>query len=43
MPGRDRPAQGGDGTGQGQLAKTHPDLAAEFYLMALDGKAERVV
>jgi hypothetical protein len=26
-----------------KLAKTHPDLAAEFYLMALDGKAERVV
>jgi len=26
-----------------KLAKTHPDLTAEFYLMALDGKAERVV
>jgi carbonic anhydrase len=26
-----------------KLAQTHPDLAAEFYLMALDGKAERVV
>ena len=26
-----------------KLAKTHPDLQAEFYLMALDGKAERVV
>ena len=26
-----------------KLAKTHPGLAAEFYLMALDGKAERVV
>ena len=26
-----------------RLAKTHPDLTAEFYLMALDGKAERVV
>ncbi|MDB5735590.1 MAG: hypothetical protein JWN16_2227 [Alphaproteobacteria bacterium] len=26
-----------------KLAKTHPDLAAEFYLMALDGTAERVV
>jgi hypothetical protein len=26
-----------------KLAKTHPDLAAEFYLMSLDGKAERVV
>ncbi len=25
------------------LAKKHPDLAAEFYLMALDGTAERVV
>jgi carbonic anhydrase len=26
-----------------KLAQTHPDLQAEFYLMALDGKAERVV
>ncbi|MEY4966439.1 MAG: hypothetical protein RL274_2022 [Pseudomonadota bacterium] len=26
-----------------KLAKTHPDLTAEFYLMAPDGKAERVV
>jgi hypothetical protein len=26
-----------------KLAKTHPDLASEFYLMALDGTAERVV
>jgi carbonic anhydrase len=26
-----------------KLAKTHPDLTAEFYLMALDGTAERVV
>ena len=26
-----------------KLAKTHPDLQAEFYLMALDGKAERGV
>ena len=26
-----------------KLAKTHPDLTAEFYLMALDGKTERVV
>ncbi len=26
-----------------KLAETHPDLAAEFYLMALDGKAERVI
>lgn len=26
-----------------KLAETHPDLAAEFYLMALDGKTERVV
>ncbi len=26
-----------------RLAKTHPDLASEFYLMALDGKAERIV
>ena len=26
-----------------KLAKTHPDLQAEFYLMALDGKAERIV
>jgi carbonic anhydrase len=26
-----------------KLANIHPDLAAEFYLMSLDGKAERVV
>lgn len=26
-----------------RLAKEHPDLTAEFYLMALDGKAERVI
>jgi carbonic anhydrase len=26
-----------------KLAKTHPELEAEFYLMSLDGKAERVV
>lgn len=26
-----------------KLAKTHPDLQAEFYLMAVDGKTERVV
>ena len=26
-----------------KLAKTHPDLASEFYIMGLDGKAERVV
>jgi carbonic anhydrase len=26
-----------------RLAKTHPDLESEFYLMALDGKAERIV
>jgi carbonic anhydrase len=26
-----------------KLAQTHPDLQAEFYLMALDGKAERIV
>jgi len=26
-----------------KLTKTHPDLASEFYLMALDGKAERVI
>ena len=26
-----------------RLAKTHPELEAEFYLMGLDGKAERVV
>ncbi len=26
-----------------KLAQTYPDLTAEFYLMALDGKAERVV
>lgn len=26
-----------------RLAKAHPDLSAEFYLMGLDGKTERVV
>lgn len=26
-----------------RLARAHPDLEAEFWLMALDGKAERVV
>jgi len=26
-----------------KLAQTHPDLTAQFYLMALDGKAERVL
>ncbi len=26
-----------------KLAQLHPDLESEFYLMALDGKAERVV
>jgi carbonic anhydrase len=26
-----------------QMAKSHPDLACEFYLMALDGKTERVI
>lgn len=26
-----------------KLAKTHPDLQSEFYLMALDGSTERVV
>jgi carbonic anhydrase len=26
-----------------KLAKTHPELESEFYLMALDGTAERVV
>ncbi|HWE05134.1 MAG TPA: hypothetical protein VG274_00400 [Rhizomicrobium sp.] len=26
-----------------KLATTHPHLGAEFYLMALDGKAERIV
>ncbi len=26
-----------------KLAKTHPDLQSEFYLMALDGSAERVI
>jgi hypothetical protein len=28
---------------QAKLAKIHPDLQAEFYLMALDGNAERVI
>jgi carbonic anhydrase len=26
-----------------QLAQKHPDLGSEFYLMALDGKAERII
>ena len=26
-----------------KLAKTHPELGSEFYLMALDGTAERVI
>ena len=26
-----------------ELAKRHPDLASEFYLMAVDGKTERVL
>jgi hypothetical protein len=26
-----------------KLAKLHPELESEFYLMALDGKAERVI
>jgi len=26
-----------------KLAKTHPELAAEFYLMGLDGKADRIL
>ena len=26
-----------------KLAKEHPDLQSEFYLMALDGKVERVI
>ncbi len=26
-----------------KLAKTHPDLQSEFYLMALDGSTERVI
>ena len=26
-----------------RLAKAHPELASEFYLMALDGKTERVI
>ena len=26
-----------------ELAKKHPDLGSEFYLMALDGKAERII
>jgi hypothetical protein len=25
------------------LAKRQPDLGSEFYLMALDGKAERII
>lgn len=30
-------------TMQGQLAKRYPKLGSEFYLMALDGTAERVI
>ena len=26
-----------------ELAKRHPDLSSEFYLMALDGKAEKIL
>jgi carbonic anhydrase len=26
-----------------QLAQKHPDLTSEFYLMALDGRAERII
>ena len=28
---------------QAALTKRHPDLASEFYLMALDGQAERII
>ncbi len=28
---------------EARMAKTHPELGCEFYLMALDGKTERVV
>jgi hypothetical protein len=28
---------------QSALAKRHPDLESEFYLMALDGRAERLI
>jgi len=28
---------------QAKLKKLHPDLASEFYLMAVDGKTERVI
>ena len=28
---------------QAMLKQKHPDLASEFYLMALDGKADRIV
>ena len=28
---------------QSKLKKLHPDLVAEFYLMAVDGKTERVI
>ena len=50
--GKDYQGEGAAETGQhkavmeqvkAKLAKTHPDLEAEFYLMALDGKAERIV
>jgi len=26
-----------------KLAKLHPELSAEFYLMGIDGKTERVI
>jgi len=50
--GKDYKGEGAAETGQhkavmeqvkAKLAKTHPDLQSEFYLMALDGKAERIV
>jgi len=28
---------------QAALARKHPDLESEFYLMALDGKAARII
>ena len=31
------------GTLKAKLAKLHPELASEFYLMALDGKTERMI
>ena len=50
--GKDYKGEGAAETGQhkavmeevkARLAKLHPDLASEFYLMALDGTAERIV